>query len=204
MSENFGDVSSGLLPVLSFSGLFRAALSLFSIFFRAVCSVLSWALCPCGRLLGLAGLRPLPLEAPGSVAFGCCASFPLPGPFPAFLLRFPALFLFFLSPCLSVSLFLRHSVCRSVSLSLTLSFSLPLCLLSLTSAFPRRSWCPSVSCLVSFPLLCVVPFVTFFSFPALLCLCLSVSRSSPFVPSDPQTRRSKKHLYGPIGCFLPP
>ena len=162
---------------------------IFLIIFRLVCScylilqslalglllALSWALCPCNKVLALAGKLPPfalvlipspplpspPLPSPNSpfpsLPF---QSFPLPF---AALSRFlyPALFLLssplpcplpFLPLSLSLCLSVTLSVCRSVPLSLSLSFSLPLCLLSLTSAFHRACWFPSVSRFVSFPL----------------------------------------------------
>ena len=123
-------------------------------------------------------------------------SFPFPSlPFVAVsrflypaLFRFPALFLVFLSLCLSVTL----SVCRSASLYLILCFSLPCCL----CFSPLLSPVP-----IGFPRSPIL------SFPVLLCLCVSVSPSLclmslySFVPSalDPQPNPGcKKSLARPV------
>ena len=115
-----------------------------------------------------------------SAALRSFVSLSLPCPFPAFFsVSPPSSF----SSSFPVSLLLRH--CLSVALFLSRSFSLPLCLLALTSAFLRTFWFPSVSRFVSFSLslslfLSVFPSVTL-SFAH--CFCVFVFLSLPLFVS---------------------
>ena len=161
-----------------------------------------------GRKRNYQSARSLPLPFVAVPRFAYPALFLLSSPLPCPLPFLP----FSLSLCLSITL----SVCRSVSLSLILSFSLPLCLLSLTAAFPRPSWLPSVSRFVSFPLslsLFVFPSVILSFFPGTsvslsfclaVSLCLRLMSVYSFVPSalDPQTQGANKNLVRPVGSFL--
>ena len=139
-----------------------------------------------------------------SAALRSSVSLALPCPLPAiFSASLPSSFSS--SPPVSPSLRL------SVALFLCLSFSLPLCLLSLTSAFPGRSWFLFVSRFVSFSLSLSLAF----SFSLLQCLCLSVSPSlclsvfclficCSFGLGHPNPGRKKEKLYGRYRSFLPP
>ena len=163
------------------------------------------------------------------------SAFPLPSPNSSFLSPFPSLpFRSFPLPFVPFSRFVHpaqfrlssplpfsssvsrspcHSVCLSVALFLC--FSVSLSLFSLTYAFPRPAWFPSVPRFVSLSLSASFPMSPSLSLQLPLCRCLYVSVSLSlyvlslysFAPSalDPLNPGREKKTHGRLGgvfCLL--